>query len=202
MPADERPLNARVCYAGRLSEEKNVISVVKACNGTGAELIIAGEGALRDAVMETAREHNVSLHLAGNVPHSRLAEILQSSTLFVLASFHEGHPKTLLEAMACGLPVIGARSPGIRDIISHEENGLLCGTDPASLHRAIMRMLTDEALRRRLGENARKYVLEHCSLENAWEKEIGIYRTVCGRWSNSGRKKTNIHSAETKTCRR
>ena len=67
---------------------------------------------------------------------------LTKSTIFVLPSFYEGHPKALLEAMSCGAPVLGADSPGIRELIRHGNTGYLCGTDLRSIRVALEELLS------------------------------------------------------------
>jgi glycosyltransferase involved in cell wall biosynthesis len=80
--------------------------------------------------------------------------------------------------MACGLPVIGADSPGIRELICHGETGWLCGTDSASIRTAIQLLLADAALRQRLGRNARRFVEENFTLDRIVEMELALLREV------------------------
>jgi glycosyltransferase involved in cell wall biosynthesis len=172
------PVPNRLCFVGRLREEKNPLALVKACSDLEVELVIAGEGPLVSAVQEQAERSHVNIKLLGSVPHTQLPELLHQSALFLLVSLHEGHPKTLLEAMACGLPVIGADSPGIRDLIRHGETGWLCGTDPDSIRAAIQTLLADAALRERLGRNARRFVVENFALDRIVEMELAVLREV------------------------
>src|SRR3546814_18364330 len=81
--------------------------------------------------------------------------MINAGRIFVLPSSYEGHPKTLLEAMACGAAVIGTDVPGIREVIEDGRTGLLCAPTAAALRDAIERLLSDEPLRRRLGGHAR-----------------------------------------------
>jgi glycosyltransferase involved in cell wall biosynthesis len=84
-------------------------------------------------------------------------------------------PKTLLEAMACGLAVIGTNIDGTREVIKHGENGILCETDPKSIREAIVRVMEDEGLKQTLGINARKTIEQRFSLEKLTDKELGLY---------------------------
>ena len=93
-------------------------------------------------------------------------------------SFYEGHPKTILEALASGLPVLGTKVSGIREIIQHGENGWLCETSVESIRNAIIRLMGDEELRRRLGLHGRECVLEKFSLDQAVESERKLYKEV------------------------
>jgi glycosyltransferase involved in cell wall biosynthesis len=94
--------------------------------------------------------------------------------VFILPSHFEGHPKTLIEAMACGLPVIGADTPGINNLIRHGETGFLCGTEPEQIREAIVSVLGDAGLRQRLGRNARDEAMATFSLDAIVQKELAV----------------------------
>lgn len=175
-PDGTNPNHNRLCFIGRLSPEKNPLALVQACAGLEVELVMVGGGPLRASVLELAERLDVNVNLMGNVPHVELPDVLRQCVMFLLASPHEGHPKTLLEAMACGLPVIGANSPGIRDLIRHGETGWLCGADPPSIRAAIQELLARPRLRAELGRNARHYVVEHFSLDRIVEMEMSVIR--------------------------
>ena len=96
-----------------------------------------GNGALGDLLREEVNLRRLPVCLLGNVLHRLLPEILNSGALVILPSHYEGYPKTVLEAMACGLPVIGTDVRGIRELIRHGVTGWLCGTDSASIRAAI-----------------------------------------------------------------
>ena len=121
---------------------------------------------------------NGRLEWKGNLPNIELSGFMNRSRIFVLPSHYEGHPKTLIEAMSCGMSVIGADSPGIREIILHGENGLLCGKDPESIAQAIKQLLDDPELGQGLGDNARQFVLQNYALEDIVKKELEIIKEV------------------------
>jgi len=171
-PSDE-PVACRVCFIGRLAREKNLSNLIRAALNSKIELDIIGAGPTLDELNALAAG-NPRIRLLGSVEHSQLPRYLRKASLFVLPSLYEGNPKTLIEAMACGLAVVGSDVEGIRSVIEHEENGLLCGTDEESLRAAMDRVLDDEKLRCRLGKNARQYVLEHCALDVVAAKELEI----------------------------
>jgi len=177
-PDGTDPVPNRLCFIGRLGNEKNPLALVEACAGLGTELVMVGNGSLRAAIAEMAERLGVNVRLLGNQPHTSLPDILRRSAIFLLVSPHEGHPKTLLEAMACGLAVIGADSPGIRELIRHGETGWLCGTGSASIQAAIQELLARPQLRAELGRNARRYVLEHFALDRIVEMELAVLTEV------------------------
>ena len=101
-----------------------------------------------------------------------VASYLSASDVFVLPSAREGHPKTLVEAMACGLAVVGTDAPGIRDVIVSGETGLLVENDRVAFREAIARLLADGDRRARLGRHARDYAREHFSFARVLEAEM------------------------------
>ena len=115
------------------------------------------------------------MNLLGNIPNHKLPEILNQHELFILPSLWESMPKTLLEAMSCGLPVIGTATDGTREVIKHGKNGILCDTDSNSIREAIITLMGDEELKQRLGVNARKTIEERFSLEKLADKELELY---------------------------
>jgi glycosyltransferase involved in cell wall biosynthesis len=178
-----RPLNIReetngILFVGRLAEQKNLFNLIEAISGTALELVIIGSGSLKEELESFAKEKQVKLKLKGNIPNKKLPEELNKSEIFVLPSFYEGCPKTLLEAMACGLPCIGTNVEGIREIIKHRENGYLCAANSESIRKAICEVLEDKALREKIGQNARKTILENFSLDKVVEKEVEIYKSL------------------------
>lgn len=169
-----------VCFVGRLSPQKNVGALLEACRGLeGVRLLVIGDGELRDVLRDKAEALNLAVEFHRSIPNKELSLYLNRAQAFVLPSNYEGCPKTLLEAMACELPVVGTDVEGIRDIISHGENGILCDTSPESIRSAIASVLDDADSAERLAKKARQYVLERHSVERIVQMELEIIRTLC-----------------------
>ncbi len=164
----------RVCFVGRLDEQKNLGALIEAMEGLDAELVVVGSGRLRGDLEREARQRGVAARFLGNVPHRQLPGILNSSSLFVLPSHYEGHPKALLEAMACGRACVGTDVPGTRELIRHGETGLLCGTSADQIRSATRSLLDDRALAATLGARARESVVEGFSLPKVVDLELRL----------------------------
>ncbi|MDR3574630.1 MAG: glycosyltransferase family 4 protein [Anaerolineaceae bacterium] len=177
-PTPENHPPEQAVFVGRLGAQKNLINLEDAFAGLDYKLLIIGDGPLSQTLKQHAQELSIKAEFIQHVDHLRLPDYLNNSSIFVLPSLFEGHPKALIEAMSCGLPVLGADSPGIREIISHNQTGYLCGTDPQSIRQAVITLMHDPELRRRLGENARKYVLDHYALDKIVQMELDIYRSI------------------------
>jgi len=171
---------ARLCYIGRLEREKNPEALFEAIQGLDVELLVIGNGSLGTRLREQASQHRLSVQFLGNVPNRQLPDILNRASIFVMPSLLEGHPKALLEAMACGLPVIGTDVQGIRELIQHRETGYLCDCSPVGIRAAIREVLADRELQRGMGDSARKYVEEHFALEKIVKLELGLLEGMSG----------------------
>ncbi len=164
----------RICFVGRFHPQKNPLALLDAIEGLDVELEMVGDGPLADEVRQKVSDRGLPVRFLGNVPHRALPSILNGAGLFVLPSHYEGHPKAVLEAMACGLPTIGTDVPGIREIIRHGETGYLCGTSAQELRDAIKHVTTDSDLRARMGLKAREYVVERFALDRIVDMELGL----------------------------
>ena len=80
--------------------------------------------------------------------------------------------------MACGLPVIGTRVPGIQQVLIHEETGFLCGTTPLDIRVALREMLERAELRERVASNGFTYAVEHFSLTRVAQQELAVLTTL------------------------
>lgn len=176
--ATQRKTKQRIIFVGRLEEVKNILALVEALTGLDVELWFVGDGSQRQALENVAHDNGVSARFFGILPHNELPGLLNSATAYILPSKWEGHPKTLLEAMSCGLPCIGSDIPSIRGVICHGDNGLLCGLDSSSIRQAVVQLLEQPALQEQLGRNARAYALQHFALERIVEMELEVYREL------------------------
>jgi len=173
------PIEGRVCYVGRLHKIKNLESLIKASTDIPEiSLVFIGQGVQRSHLERIARDYQVSVKFLGALPHSKIPFELNRSSAFILPSLSEGHPKALIEAMSCGLPVIGTDIPGIQDVIQHGETGLLCSPEPDSIQETIQEIINNLELATRLGQNARHYATNNFSIERIVEIELNAIREV------------------------
>ena len=167
-----------ILYVGRLANQKNPTGLLEAVMKLKCRTIMIGDGPFGEKLREKYGNLNDLLEWKGNVPNGALPGNMNRSKIFVIPSHYEGQPKTLIEAMSCGMPVIGADSPGIREIIQHGENGWLCSTDVESIGQAIRHLLDNPTIAEKLGNNARQFVLQNYALEDIVEKELKIIKEV------------------------
>lgn len=169
----------RITFVGRLDDQKNVMALIEALeNVPGVTLSLIGDGPLRSQLQAAASQRRVSVTFLGTRPHVELPILLNRSDAFVLPSHYEGNPKALVEAMACGVPVVGTRVPGIREIVVHRETGYLCGTSAGEIRTALLDVLGDAALRDRMSTGAVAYARATCSVEAAVRRELELLEAL------------------------
>src|SRR3990172_406573 len=171
----------RVIFVGRLEPVKNINNLIDAMTRLNNPLTLIGEGSLREELEKHALAKSVKVEFKGRVSQAKLPEELNKSEIFIFPSLGEGNPKALLEAMACGLPCAGTDVKGINSIIKNGENGLLCGTDTASIHNALKSLLNDKGLGEKISANARKTIVEDFSFEKIIKKESNLYDQILGQ---------------------
>lgn len=109
-----------------------------------------------------------------------MAAVWRGSHIAVLPSYREGLPKALLEAAACGRPLVATDVPGCRELVRHGVNGLLVPAREAEgLAEALATLAGDAALRARLGAEARRIVADEFSDELVGRQAVELYRLLC-----------------------
>jgi glycosyltransferase involved in cell wall biosynthesis len=178
-PERSRGNRKRILYVGRLSPEKNLGTIIMGSTTLIAADVMVGAGPLRNDLEAQAKRLGVTVEFPGVVDQRKLPQYYAEADVFVLASFTEGHPKALLEAMSCGLPCVVSDVPGNRSLVTDGETGLLF--DPHSsdaLRSRLQRVFADESFAAKLGRAARALVESRYDLNALVAREIDLVRSV------------------------
>jgi len=144
-----------------------------------AHLIIVGHGSGRASLKDLANRLGIQDTVLFLGKKDRVVEYLQCADLFVFPSVSEGMSNALLEAMACGMPVVVTDIAGNREVVRHLENGILVKPkEPQQLAYALQAVLNDEDLAQHLSTQARKTVEEGYSIEKVVERYIDVYKSL------------------------
>lgn len=163
-------------FVGRFHPEKNLLNLLKAMKDVpDIKLKIIGSGQQEKDLITLKSKYDLDVEIMSNVPNFELPNIYTTADIYIQPSLYEGNPKTILEAMSCGLPVIATNVSGINDVISHLENGFLCGIYPKSIKNAILELKNNDSLKIKIGSNARKYTEKEYDLNECIKKEIELY---------------------------
>jgi glycosyltransferase involved in cell wall biosynthesis len=176
-----------VAFVGRLLAYKGVPLVVAAHSllrerGSDVELLIAGmpDQTNPDSLTEeTVRGWSQIPGLTWLGQVRDISTVWARAHIAVLPSLHEGVPLSLLEAAACGRPMVATDVPGCRDIVRHGETGLLVPVNDApALAEAIDRLAKAPELRARLGAAARRLAVARFSAGAIGQQTVDLYRSL------------------------
>lgn len=168
-------------YVGSLDERKGVLELVNLWleNDFKIPLKVVGTGPLHEKLKEVVGNSS-SVEIVGFKDNREIMSIMKGAQLLAFTSLlFEGFPRVLLEAMACGVPIISSDIGSMSEIITEGYNGLLYQpTDLNELKLKILTLTKDGALRTELGSNGRKEFEEKYSAEAAYANLIKIYQNV------------------------
>ncbi len=159
-----------IISVGRLVSKKRHDLLIDALAGTDLKILIIGDGREHKNLLEKTKKTGLNLEIKKRVDNDRLPELLNRSKIYVNVSKWEGHPKAMIEAMSCGLPCIGADSPGIKNLLQNGKTGVLVKPEHDNIKKAVKRILNENDLADNLGQNARKYVKQNFDLEKVFRK--------------------------------
>jgi glycosyltransferase involved in cell wall biosynthesis len=176
-----------VAFVGRLLADKGVRALVAAIrllnsHAHTVDLVVAGDvdpanpaSISASELADWARDPNI--RWAGHVKD--VAEIWAQAHIAVLPSRREGLPMALVEAAACGRPLIATDVPGCREVVIADETGFLIRlNDNASLADAIKQLADSPSLRQRYGAAARRLAVEKFAAEKIGQQTVILYRTL------------------------
>lgn len=164
-------------YIGRLSAEKGVQNFTEALsailsNHLDLRVLIGGDGQLKETIEKSLQEQGIrsNVDLPGWISHDGLPKYLNQLRLLVLPSYTEGLPNIMLEAMACGTPVLATPVGAIPDVIQDEVTGFIMENNtPECIARSVMRALNHPDLEG-IAERGRQYVEKEFTFEKAVER--------------------------------
>ena len=165
-----------VGYIGRLSLEKGVTNFVKAMpmmleKSNNIEFLIGGGGTLESKIRDELRKTNLSQKVkqTGWIPDNEIVDYFNELKLFILPSYSEGLPHTVLKVMACGTPVLATPVGGIPDVIKDGETGFIMkDNSPECIAENVIRALKHPNLYE-IAKNARKMIEKEYTCEVAVE---------------------------------
>jgi glycosyltransferase involved in cell wall biosynthesis len=185
VPAKEPCFDKKnLLWVGRYAKGKGIDYLIEAFSilkkkHLDVTLTLVGKGPEKDHIAKTIRDKNLenSVVMKDFVPNSEIVDMYQNSSIFVLPSLEEGVPRTILEAMSCGIPVVCSRLPQLVDII--DGGGLLVPLrDAQTLADTISKVLSSSSLAEEFRKNGRQNVVENYSWKDTVKKTISRYKTL------------------------
>ncbi len=187
-PLNKPPSNIiRLLYVGRLVASKTpevlieAIDLLKQQETLPFVLELVGDGAQRSLLEQMIIQRGLSKQVvfSGWVGHPALIEHYRQADIFVTATTWEGMPNTVLEAMACGLPIVGTSAPGMDQLVGDGKNGYLVPLkDPAALADRLQRLMDNPYERARMGKESRKIAERQFAWDVIAAQYVEIYQRV------------------------
>ncbi len=173
-------------FVGRFVPYKNLIFLIRVFKETlkehpGIRLMLVGEGPFEKRIKKEVKKLNLAKNVVftGNIPHNSIAQYYWSADALVLPSSYESFPLVVIEAMACGLPVVAAKVGGIPLIVEHGKNGFLANNnDVEGFKNAIIALISNKKLCGEMGRRNREEVLVKYDWMESARKLKKIYETL------------------------
>jgi glycogen synthase len=178
----------RVLFVGSLIPRKGLPFLVEAAKKIvkqrdRTKFIIAGEGPLRSQIKKNLQAANLTgnFEFLGKVSEPQLQALYGCADVFALPSVQEGQGIVLLEAQASGVPVVAFDVGGVSEAVQNGETGFLAKLGNTNeFAEAILKLLSDETLREKMGANGRRFVVENYTWNICAEKMLQVYCEALG----------------------
>ncbi len=178
----------QIIFVGWMHEKKGVQFLIPAIkllaeSHQNFRLIMCGGGGLFDTLDMTSRDLGLErfIDFRGWVKNEEVNRLLNESDIFVLPSLAEGMPNSLLQAMACGLPVVTTNVSSIPAIVKDQVNGVLVDPgSPEEICRGLIALIDNEALRHKMSAVNRKQIVENHDISRVWKRIANILNVKSG----------------------
>ena len=169
----------QIIFAGRLSKEKGIITVLEAAKKLPQEinLIIIGSGPEEKTVLNYEKIYD-NIHYLGYQSKEKTMPLIRGSILLIQPSFVEGISGTLLEAMACKIPIIATNIGGNKELLGNNGAGILIEPgDSKILLKKILELIKDKNLREKISESAYNEVQKY-DWSNIGQLYLDLYKKI------------------------
>ena len=185
--------NGIVLFVGRLVKQKNPDGLLYAWKKTspnlpkGWKLVLVGDGPMREQLEVFAKTEGLITSVVFAGRQSNVETWMAAANIFVLPSHREGLSNSMLEAMACGLPVVSTRVSGSTEIVEETEAGILVDVGRMDLlSDALNKLALDASLREKMGNAGRAAVKNKHSIERVAAAHLELYRHILTPARQSG----------------
>lgn len=171
-------------YTAQFSPEKNQEFLVESfekviARGFKARMLFVGIGERLEDIRAMVVQKKLDKHIIFTGYRKNVPELLAGSDVFVFASKIEGVPGALLEAGMQAVPTVAVSTGGVRETLINGQTGILLEEyNSTAFSQAIVSLLEDESMRRRFGDNGKKFILENFSLQSALRNFENLYAEV------------------------
>jgi L-malate glycosyltransferase len=186
IPSEKKSNLKSILYTGRFEIFKGLYDLIESSRIVckkypDTKFVLIGSGTIFDNLKKQVNKFKLedNFIFTGFLSKSQIIEYYQNATVFVLPSYREGFPTSLMEAMSCGVPSIATNVEGNFELIQNGENGLLVPLkNPEKLAESIVYLLENEELRSKIGRNARDYIVKNYDWETITDGFEKLYNQL------------------------
>ncbi len=175
----------KIIFVGRFSKQKNPELLIRAASRLPnnllkqIEILLIGNGQKTYLINNLIKlNKNLFVKIFPSVNRDGIIQLLQDSDIFVLSTNWEGLPYSILEAMSVGLPVIATDVGGINELVDSSCGFLIERGDVEGLQKALVNLILDKELRKKMGENAKKIIEDKFSMDKMLLETEKVYNAV------------------------
>jgi len=173
-----------ICTIAHMEEHKGIKYLLESASlllqsRNDVSFLVVGEGRLKEKLKILCADLKIEENVVFAGERGDIPEILSLTDIFVLPSLREGLPLTILEAMACGKPVIATNVGGIPEVVKDGVSGILISPkDPESLHSAMNELLGDREKMKKMGHNGKRVCSESFDSKTMIRKIEDLYDSL------------------------
>ncbi len=172
----------QIIFVGRLSKEKGIDSLIRLSDilSKDIHLVIVGSGPLENEIKKIAKSHS-NIDYLGYLPKNDVIPLIRGSIALIQPSLAEGISSTILEAMACKIPVIASNVGGNKELIINNENGFLINPESVNeLNEKIIKLSEDNKLVEKFGQKSSE-LIKNFQWSSIGEKYLELYESLLGQ---------------------
>ena len=169
----------QIIFVGRLSKEKGIESLIRLSEilPKNIHLVIIGSGPLENEIKQTAKDHS-NIDFLGYLPKNKVIPLIRGSFALIQPSLAEGISTTMLEAMACRIPIIASNVGGNKELIINNENGFLVNPESINeINKKIIELSENKILVKNFGQKSSELV-KNFEWSNIGKKYLELYKSL------------------------
>lgn len=181
-PGNSRPLLVMVARLSHWKDQPTLLHALSGLKDLDWQLELVGEGPLRKQLEELVHDLGLTSRVTFVGFRQDVPELLAKAQIFLLISKWEGFPRSILEAMRAGLPVVATDNGGVKESVMDGETGFVSPRgDAAQLRERVRLLLSNSELRVKMGEASRAHYEENFTFDRLVERTTKVYESVLGR---------------------
>ena len=180
LPVDiNQKYEKQIIFVGLLSKEKGIESLIRLSEilPKNIHLVIVGSGPLENEIKKTAKDHS-NIDFLGYLPKNKVIPLIRGSFALIQPSLVEGISSTMLEAMACKIPIIASDVGGNKELIINNENGFLVNPESINeINKKIIELSENKILVKNFGQKSSELV-KNFEWSSIGKKYIQLYKSL------------------------